>query len=138
MKTIKLIFIILVLSPLLVNSGSPFFFNQIPEGISIAIKAGNSKELAKFFNSTIELTILNKEDVYSKSQAELIVKDFFKKYSPENFIILHRGGKEVTKYAIGNLTTTNGIFRVYFLLKTENEIPLIHQLRIEEEDHDEQ
>ena len=73
---------------------------KIPEGISIAIKAGNAKELANFFNSTIELVILEKEDVYSKPQAEQILKDFFKNYKPVNFLILHKGGKEVTTYAI--------------------------------------
>ena len=106
---------------------------DIPEGITAAIKSGNSRELAKYFDTNIELVILDKEDVYSRTQAELILKDFFSKHKPTNFTIIHRGG-EGAKYAIGTLFTSNGNFRVYILLKTKNEKPYIHSLRIEEED----
>ena len=126
-------FLLFFLFLLFANSGSSLFAGDIPEGIILALKTGNSKELAKYFNTNIELVILDKEDVYSKTQAELIVKDFFSKHSPSNFSILHQGGKQGAKYAIGNLTTSKGTFRVYFLLKISNEKPFIHQLRIEKE-----
>lgn len=106
---------------------------DIPEAISSAFKAGNSKELVKHFNSNIELVILENEDVYSKNQAEMILRDFFDKNPPKNFAILHQGGKNGSKYAIGDLTTSKGNFRVYFLLKKREESFLIHQLRIEKE-----
>jgi hypothetical protein len=107
---------------------------EIPKGISLAFRTGNSKELVKFFNTSIELVILEKEDVYTETQAERIISDFFAKYPPKSFIILHQGGKETSQYAIGDLITSKGVFRVYFLLKTINGNPLIHQLRIEKED----
>ena len=50
---------------------------NIPAGISIAIKAGNAAELAKYMNSTIELLLLDKEDFYKKNVAEAILGDFF-------------------------------------------------------------
>ena len=46
------------------------------DNISAAIKAGNSKALAEYFDNTVEVKIANKEGAYSKSQAEAIVKDF--------------------------------------------------------------
>lgn len=49
---------------------------NIPAGISIAIKAGNAAELAKYMNSTIELLLLDKEDFYKKNVAEIILKIF--------------------------------------------------------------
>jgi hypothetical protein len=106
---------------------------DIPEAISAAFKAGNSKELVKHFNSNVELVILENEDVYSKTQAEMILRDFFEKQPPKNFAILHQGGKNGSKYAIGDLTTSKGNFRVYFLLKKREDSYLIHQLRIEKE-----
>lgn len=108
-------------------------FAQIPQGISTSIKTGNSKELAKYFNNDVELVILDKEDVYSRYQAEHIMKDFFTKFTPQNFNLLHEGGKEGSRYAIGNLSTPQGAFRVYFLIKQKNNQPFIHQLRIEKE-----
>lgn len=105
----------------------------IPEEISLAFKAGNSKELAKYFNTNIELVVLNHEDLYSKSQAERIIKDFFNKYPPEKFTIIHNGGKKDFKYSIAELSSKKITFRVYFLLKTNKDQLLIHQLRIEKE-----
>jgi len=106
---------------------------DIPEAISSAFKAANSKELVKHFNNNVELVILENEDVYSKTQAEMILRDFFDKYPPKKFAILHQGGKNGSKYAIGDLTTSKGNFRVYFLLKKTEDSYLIHQLRIEKE-----
>jgi hypothetical protein len=108
----------------------------IPEGIILAFKAGNAAELAKHFNANIELVILENEDVYSKIQAEQILRDFFANHRPSSFKIIFEGGKETSRYAIGSLSTSSGNFRVYFLIKNQDGIPLIHQLRIEEEDED--
>jgi len=103
----------------------------VPDAIILAFKTGNSKELGKYLNVNVELAIVENEDVYSKTQAELLLKDFFVKHAPTNFIIIHEGGKEGSRYAIGTLTTNKGDFRVYFLLKIQDGNSVIHQLRIE-------
>ena len=59
------------------------------ENISSAIRTGDSKQLSRFFNTSVDLTILNKEEVYSKAQAEQIIKDFFSKNTPKSFTIIH-------------------------------------------------
>jgi hypothetical protein len=105
---------------------------DIPQPMIDALKNGNTTELSKYFNTSIELAILEQEDIYSKQQAELIVKDFFSKHVPSNFVILHKGGKEGSQYAIGNLTTSSGSFRVTLLIKLRDNKPYIHQLRFEE------
>jgi hypothetical protein len=104
---------------------------NIPAGISIAIKAGNASELARYMNSTIELLLLDKEDFYKKNVAETILKDFFNEYQTKDFTIRHQGAKNDAQYAIGNLKTEKGDFRVYFLLKKVDQELLIHQIRIE-------
>jgi hypothetical protein len=104
---------------------------NIPGGISLAIKAGNAAELSKYMNSTIELLLLDKEDFYKKNVAETILKDFFVEYKTKDFIIRHQGAKNDAQYAIGNLKTEKGDFRVYFLLKKVDQEMLIHQIRIE-------
>lgn len=104
---------------------------KIPGGISIAIKAGNAAELGKYMNTTIELLLLDKEDFYKKNVAETILKDFFNNYHTTDFTIRHQGAKNDAQYAIGNLKTENGNFRVYFLLKKVDQELLIHQIRIE-------
>ena len=112
--------------------------SKVPEGIVLSFKAGNASELAKFFHSNVELIILDKEDVYSRSQAEQIIRKFFLEHKPESFKIIFEGGKENSRYAIGNLGTKSQSYRVYILMKSQEGSPTIHQLRIEEEDENTQ
>ena len=128
MKSIRLIITALAM---LITS---LAFSAIPPKVFDAMKVGNSTELAKYFNNSVEVAILETEAVYSRQQAEQVVKNFFEKNSPKNFTLLHQGGKSEAQYAIGTLEITNGKkFRVYFLVKEQSGTPLIHQLRIEEE-----
>ncbi len=109
------------------------FSIEIPGEIISAFNSGNAAQLAKYFNQTIELTMLDKEEVYSKTQAEIILRNFFSENPPKSFRILHQGGKETSKYAIGSLTSGTQKYRVTFLLKIVNSKVYIHQLRIEYE-----
>ncbi len=129
MKSAKIILLVLIaISALPANAQDQA---KIPEGISMAIKAGNAAELSKYMNSTIELLLLDKEDFYKKNVAETILKDFFAEYQTKDFTIRHQGAKNDAQYAIGNLKTEKGDFRVYFLLKKVGQELLIHQIRIE-------
>lgn len=111
---------------------------KIPEGIVLSFKAGNAEELARHFNNNVELIILEKEDVYSRAQAEQIIRKFFSDHNPEAFKIIFEGGKVNSRYAIGSLSTSDTTYRVYILIKKQDGEPLIHQLRIEEEDENDQ
>jgi len=133
MKIIKLIIPFLLIQILCFSCASNTLYNNIPDGIIIAIKEGNANELAKYFNDNVELALSDIDDIYSKNQAELIIKDFFKKHPPISFNILHKGGKETSRYAIGNLTTSNGKFRITILIKIKENKSLVNQLRIEKE-----
>ena len=103
----------------------------IPAGITVAIKAGNATGLSGYMNPTVELLLLGKEDFYKKNVAEAILKDFFTSHKVRDFVIRHQGAKNDAQYAIGNLITDQGNFRVYFLLKKVGPDLLIHQIRIE-------
>ena len=106
----------------------------IPGGISIAFKAGNASELAKYMNSTVELLLLDNEDFYKKNVAESILQEFFGANKIKDFNLRHQGARNDAQYAIGTLETENGNYRVYFLLKNIEGKQLIHQIRIEIED----
>lgn len=108
--------------------------SSIPGELSLAFKTGNVERISEYLNSTVELVILDKEDFYSKKVAKSILSDFFRDYPAREFVIKHQGGQNDANFAIGNLKTTKGSFRVYFLLKKVDSSPLIHQLRIEKDD----
>ena len=130
MPTIKkIIFPLLVIAGLFLGANQTHA--QVPEEIILSLGSVDSKVLSDYFNQNVELVVLENDKVYSKAQAQQIVSNFFKNYIPESFNILHQGGKEGSKYVIGNLATNNGGFRVYFLLKKNEGKDYIHQLRIE-------
>ena len=108
---------------------------DIYDEIANAIRSGDSRQIAVYFGNNVDLTIVNQEDVYSKAQAELILKDFLSKNTPKTFSILHKGSsKEGTLYAIGNLTTLSSkSFRVSFFVKMTSGKYLIQEIRFETE-----
>ena len=118
---------------LLISSGNAQTDNA--EAISNALKTGNAKELTRYFSSSVNLKILNQEDVYSKAQAELIIKDFFAKNPPKTYTSKHNGtSKNGAQYTIGQITTSNGNYRTYYFLKKTGEALFIQEFRIETEE----
>ena len=112
-----------------------FAFADIGEEVSAALKVGNSKELAKYFASNVELTIISKEGNYSKAQAEQILKDFFASHPVKDFQVMHQGGENgSSRYTIGTLTTSKAAYRVFYLVKTEGKKQVVSQLRIENQE----
>jgi hypothetical protein len=109
------------------------FAGDLPDELVGALNSGNAKSFAAYFNNTIELTIVNKDGIYSKAQAEIIIRDFFVQNPPRQFTLLHQGGKESSKYAIGNLSSDSKTYRITIYFKIDGSQLLIHQLRIENE-----
>ncbi|CAG0981475.1 hypothetical protein FLAV_01793 [Flavobacteriales bacterium] len=114
---------------------SAFFFNPFPENdiFSNAFKTGNAKEISKYFGNSVDLNIPGSEGVYSKAQAEQILKDFFTKNTTKSYSSLHNGTSKDSHYAIGSLITAKGTFRTYVLYKKEGANITIQELRLEQE-----
>ena len=104
------------------------------EDIANAIRSGDAKSVSRYFSNSVDLTLISQEDVYSKVQAEQIIRDFFNKNAPRSFSIIHRGeSKDGAKYAIGSLATTNGTYRVYYYFKVAGSTINIQELRFMKE-----
>ena len=113
-----------------VLGGDPFL--DVSTEVLDAIKQGNATAIAKHFNDKIDLKILDQEDVYSKAQAELVLKDFFAKHPVKSFVESHSSNaKSANQFVVGTLTTSKGKYRVSFLLKKFGDRFLISQFRIE-------
>lgn len=96
------------------------------------IKAQNSKELTNHFNTNVGLTINDAEGVYSKQQAEILIKQFFAQNPPKNVEIKHRGSSTGSaKYVIATYETAQGEYRVYVFMKSNGSTMLIHEMRFE-------
>lgn len=106
---------------------------DVIDDVSASFKTANVKEISKYFSSTVELAVLNDEDIYSANQAELILKDFFAKHPPLSMKIIHKVVSNANyKFGVIILTSTKGIFRISFEFKSAGESFNITQIRIEE------
>ena len=109
---------------------------DIVDDLAVHFKNGNTKEIAKHFASSVELLIIDQEDVYSKAQAEQILKDFFVKNPPTKSAIVHSvNSNPKYRYGVISLQTKNSKFRINMTLmlqKTSN-VFLITELRIEKD-----
>lgn len=113
-------------------SFSTAYSQKAVEDISNALKAGNAPGLATYFHATIDLTILQKQGTYSKSQAQQVVQNFFTENKSSGFTIDHDGTTgEGSKYIIGTLVSSTGEYRVYIYFKNLNGSELIQTLRFE-------
>lgn len=102
--------------------------SQIDPIIS-AIQGGSSSELARFFNPTISLNINGQQGEYSRNQAEIVLKDFFKKNPPLDFSLVFKNENQssvstyIGEYASGqstykvfiNVSQVESSFRIYGL-----------------------
>jgi len=126
-KLIRYIAFIIIMAPISVYADS---FDDV---IS-AMKAGNVASVSKYFNNNVELTIIDNEGVYSKQQAEIILKTFFAQYPAKNVSIQHKGASaQGAKYAIAQYESASVKFRTYIFMKDSGSGLLIHEMRIERE-----
>jgi len=107
---------------------------DIADELATNFKQGNSKEIAKSFASSIELIIIDHEDVYNRAQAEQILKDFFLKNPPSKTSIIHKLSNNPNyRLTILSLTSKTDKFRVTVTMKKVSNAFLITELRIEPE-----
>ena len=105
---------------------------DIQTSIGNAIKAGNSKEIAKFFDKRVEVKIEASSNNYGADQAEMIVKDFLNKFSSRTFSVIHNGTSGGNaQFFIGSMQTNMGSYRIYFYLKNVMGSNLIQEIRFE-------
>jgi hypothetical protein len=109
---------------------SSFTLVSLPEIIS-ALKSGNALELSKYFDKTVEITLPEKSNSYSKSQASIVLRDFFKNNQVKDFKVIHQSQKEDSEFCIGTLITTKGSFRVTIFTRQSGQQKLIQELRFE-------
>jgi hypothetical protein len=108
------------------------FQSNLVGDVSGYFRTGNSKDIAKYFNASVELNIAAETDTYSKAQAEQILRDFFNKNMPVNSSVIHLINTN-PNYQIGILSvlTKTVKYRVTVTFKKTSGDFLITELRIE-------
>jgi hypothetical protein len=106
--------------------------SDISPAVSAALKKGDAAALASYFMPQLEITLIGKDGLFDKAQAQQMLAGFFKDNPPQSFSIKHQGTSKLDdQFRIGELNTTNGIYRVTFFMKKNNNVLQIKQLKIE-------
>ncbi|MCT4589990.1 MAG: DUF4783 domain-containing protein [Carboxylicivirga sp.] len=105
----------------------------LPDGLIMAIKKSDAEAVSKSFNAQVELILPQKSAVYSKKQAEMVIKDFFERNPVKEFKLIHQGKKDKSSFAIANYYASSNRFRFTFLTKIKSGKIYIHQIRIEKQ-----
>ena len=104
--------------------------NQVKE----TIKAGSAKELSRFLNATVDVTLDDGAQSYSKAQAEFVFRDFFKQHPPGEFNIIHQGtSKGGQTFGIGQYKSGSETYRVYMKIKAVDNQQLVHEISFAKE-----
>jgi hypothetical protein len=96
-----------------------------------ALKNGNASQMAKHFDNTIEISMPGKSNSYSKSQGEMILKDFFTNNVVKSFEVIHKGENAGSQYCIGNLVTKAATYRTTIYMKQKNDKQVLQEIRFE-------
>ena len=106
------------------------FFSSIDEVIT-AMKAGSSADIARFFDNTVEINTPDKSNSYSKSQAELVLKDFFNTNAVKTFTVNHKGENAGSQFCIGTLVTKGSTYRTTVFMKLKGDKQLLQTITFE-------
>ncbi len=117
----------------LLTAGSLLPMDTNLTGISKAMRSGDASALSQYFDSDVELTILDEINILDKQAARQAIDSFFQRNKPNAYAQVHKGISKGQRgqYSIGNLTTNNGKFRVYIYLNIQGDKHLIQELRFE-------
>jgi len=119
----------IVLAIFMLSTTQLFAQSDIVDDVKEAIKAGSSKECAKFFNESLDVTIDGEMKSYSRIQAEYVLRDFFKQHPPASFNIVHEGSsKGGLSFAIGQYVSKSDTYRVWMRIKNTSSQYLIHEI----------
>ena len=106
------------------------FFSSIEEVIT-AMKAGSSTDIARFFDNTVEINTPDKSNSYSKSQAELVLRDFFSTNNVKTFTVNHKGENSGSQFCIGTLVTKGSTYRTTVFMKLKGDKQLLQTITFE-------
>lgn len=105
------------------------------ERITQAISKGDAATLGQYLDQTVEIAVVDREDIYTRTEAEGILQDFFRNHAPKSFSQVHKGSSKAkdSLYCIGNLVTQQATFRVYIYMRIDNRSYKIQELRFDKE-----
>ena len=107
-----------------------YSFTQVNDVVN-ALKKGSASQLSKYFDKTVNISLPTKGNTYSKSQAELVLKDFFDNNGVKSFEIVQQKNTYQLQYIVGTLLTNSGEFKTTLYIKQKQDKQFLQEIKFE-------
>jgi len=101
------------------------------DAVATAIRLGNVNQLSPFFDVRVDISLPDKSDTYSKTQAEMVIGDFFNTNGVRNFTISQQGESGGTFFCAGILQTRAGNYRTTLFFIHKGDKHLLQEIRFQ-------
>jgi len=102
--------------------------------LDVAFDQKNAETIVSYTKDKVLLNILGKEGIYSKSQAVLVLKDFFNGKGTTSFNYTFKSSEsETDTFAIGSLQCSSAKYRITMHFKAVNSEYKIESITIEKD-----
>lgn len=104
----------------------------VVETFRMSMQRHDAGDLARFFDNTVDITYEHTQSVYSKTQARMILNDFYTRYNPQNFEVEYNSRSQANdaQYIIGTANTAKGKFKVFFFIRLRGKRQVIREMKI--------
>jgi hypothetical protein len=102
------------------------------DSIAWLIKQGNSQRLSQLLSPTVEITMNEQENTYSKRQAIAVISKFFNEHRPVTSKLLHKVNSG-SKFLFGVViySSSSGVYRIAYTVDITKKSTRIIELRFE-------
>jgi Domain of unknown function (DUF4783) len=106
--------------------------DEVLNAVEASIRKGDAGALSAHLHTTVEVTIGDKDEVYSANQAKFVIEEFFMKNPVRSFTLMHRGSSGDTYYAVGAYVNGSGVsYDTNIFLKKVGSRYVVEQIRFE-------
>ena len=101
------------------------------DAVVSAIRSGNVNQLSSFFDARVDISLPDKSDTYSKTQAEMVIGDFFSNNGVKSFKITQQGESGGMVFCAGVLQTHSGNYRTTIFFKQKGDKHFLQEIRFQ-------
>ncbi len=114
-------------------AGTVAHAQSVQESVGAAIRRGDATTISRHFGDPVDITLNRAKNSYSRTQAEMVLRDWFGKNNVTTYDVEHSGfsAGNTVNYSIGRLGTATAKYRVYLMFKKKDDEFLLEELRFE-------
>jgi hypothetical protein len=105
---------------------------DIVETFRVSLQNRDASGMSPYFDHTVDMTYNNTQSTYSKTQAQMILHDFYTRHHPKSFKVDYIGASPTgdARYVVGTAQTTTGIFKIYLYISLQGKRQVIREMKI--------